>query len=149
MSRDLRREFLKSQLRRVSALWPLTPSNEALDEYARMLWGFTDEEITAGFDHVVDTHLESSAPKPGHIRTAVGQVAKARRRIPPPEVEIVAAEEMGGEVPEHLRRAWREALGGEPPRRATPTEYQDGKPVERRATPLGDVVNDVVDRLAP
>lgn len=86
------RTFLKTQLRRISALWPLTPSNEALAEYARMLWGFTDEEITAGFDHVIDTHTEAFAPKPAHIRAAVGQVAKARRNISPTEAELVAGD---------------------------------------------------------
>ena len=87
------RALLKQQLRRISALWPLTPSNEALDEYARMLWGFTDAEITAGFDHVIDTHAEAFAPKPAHFRTAVGQVAKARRNIGPTEAELVAADQ--------------------------------------------------------
>jgi hypothetical protein len=81
------RDFLKSQLRRISALWPLQASSEVLDEYSRILWGFTESEIAAGFDHVIDTHTEMAAPKPGHIRAAVGQVAKARRNIPPPEVE--------------------------------------------------------------
>jgi hypothetical protein len=87
------REFLKSQLRRISALWPLQASTEVLDEYSRILWGFTESEIAAGFDHVIDTHTEMAAPKPGHIRSAVGQVAKARRNIAPPEAERVAAGE--------------------------------------------------------
>ena len=87
----MNRTFLKSQLRRISALWPLQPSSEVLDEYARVLWGFTEGEIAAGFDHVIDTHVEPSAPKPGTIRAAVGQVAKARRQIPPSEAELVAA----------------------------------------------------------
>src|SRR5687767_15126878 len=88
--REQSRTFLKSQLRRISAFWPLTPSNEALDEYARLLWGFTEEEITAGFDHVIDTYADMAAPKPFHIRTAVGQVAKGRRHIGPTEAELVA-----------------------------------------------------------
>lgn len=87
---DHLRALLKKQLRRISALWPLTPSNEALAEYARMLWGFTDDEITAGFDHVIDTHTEAFAPKPAHFRAAVGQVAKVRRNIGPTEAELVA-----------------------------------------------------------
>lgn len=89
-AQDARREFLKTQLRRISAHWPLSASADALDEYARVLWGFSDAEITAGFDHVIDTYTEAAAPKPGLIRTAVGQVAKARRHIPPPEAERVA-----------------------------------------------------------
>lgn len=88
-TRDARREFLKNQLRRISAHWPLNASPEALDEYARVLWGFTDDEITAGFDQVIDTYTEMAAPKPGHLRAAVGQVAKARRRIGPTEAELV------------------------------------------------------------
>ena len=85
------RNFLKSQLRRISALWPLTPSNDALDEYSRILKGFTEEEIAAGFDNVIDTHTEPSSPKPHHIRYAVGLVAKARRHIPPTDAELVDA----------------------------------------------------------
>ena len=75
------RALLKQQLRRISALWPLTPSNEALDEYARMLWGFTDAEITAGFDHVIDTHAEAFAPKPAHFRNAVAARARFDARV--------------------------------------------------------------------
>lgn len=89
-ARDIRREFLRSQLRRISAHWPLQASSDALDEYARVLWGFTDDEIAAGFDAVIDTYTEPAAPKPGHIRVAVGQVAKARRHIGPTEAELVA-----------------------------------------------------------
>jgi hypothetical protein len=88
---DARREFLKTQLKRISAHWPLQASPEALNEYARVLWGFTDDEIASGFDIVIDSYTEAAAPKPGHIRAAVGQVAKARRNISPPEVEAVAA----------------------------------------------------------
>jgi hypothetical protein len=88
-AQDNRREFLKSQLKRISAHWPLQASAEALDEYARVLWGFTDDEITAGFDAVIDSHTEMAAPKPSHIRTAVGNVAKARRGIRPPDAELI------------------------------------------------------------
>jgi hypothetical protein len=90
--REMRREFMRGQLRRLSALWPLNPSPEALDEYMRALYGYTDIEVAEGFDQVIDTHALPSAPKPADVRTATAAVAKWRRRIPPTEFE---REELG------------------------------------------------------
>lgn len=90
--REMRRDFIRGQLRRVSALWPLTPSPEALEEYMRALHGYTDQEVTEGFDQVIDTHALPSAPKPADVRSATAAVAKVRRRIPPTEFE---REELG------------------------------------------------------
>jgi hypothetical protein len=66
------RECLRTQLARIGALWPsMQPSAIAFAEWERALYPFSDLEIERAVGVVIDSYIEASAPKPGHVIAAV------------------------------------------------------------------------------
>lgn len=70
---------IAQELAACAALWPsLNPQNPAvLEAYREVLFGFTDEELRAGFRRVRQTHEGVSFPKPA---TVAALCAGARNR---------------------------------------------------------------------
>lgn len=83
------REALAAGLERIRSVWPsLAGTGAALEAYADVLRGFTDEELRGGITLVLQEHEAASAPKPKTLADACGRIAKHRRaemRIQEPE----------------------------------------------------------------
>lgn len=66
------RSALRGQLERIRSLWPsMQATTQAVTEWERALYPFSDLEIEKAVDTVIATYTEPAAPKPGHITAQI------------------------------------------------------------------------------
>lgn len=100
--------------------------------------GLLPDDIREGFK-AARAKAVKFAPTPTEVRDQVTAAYVARRRREAPPSATAEEEPFLVEIPDELRQAWRDALGGAPPEPHR-TEFEDGVPVPPRATPIGVVV---------